>query len=300
MAYFGKSRTDGIMLKLEPRSIFLILWVLMCVIVLTLILNNGFNSTQLSATSSSGVSSPSITYVFVPKSPIVPGQRLSEDMFIREERQTQDIHDKVVTNLSDIVGTYASQPISANIPLLKTQISFSIPSNTLATKIPEGFRAITVPVNTESGVEGWVRPGAHVDVVWISQVRSKQVITTLVEDAEVLSAERSTDANNTANGNAVPSHVTLLTNINDAQRIQLAKSSGTISLNLRGATDRNQHGSNTITTDSLLNKDLEAQKLDTVGWIQVGNKAYDVSATGKFNPTNDQKYTGPLFNNASH
>lgn len=297
MAYFGKAKTDGLTLKMEPRTIFLILWALLCLIVLSLIFNGGFSSNQLSGVAATADNTTTMTQVYLPKAAIAPGQRLTEDLFIKEERRTQDIHDKVVTNIGEIIGTYASQPLAANLPVLKTQISYSIPSNTLATKIPEGFRAITVPVNTESGVEGWVRPGAHVDVVWISEVRSKKVITTLVEDAEVLSAERSTDSNN-AQGATFPSHVTLLTTINDAQRIQLAKSSGTISLNLRGASDRNQHGSNTITTDSLLNKELEAQKLDTVGWVQVGKKAYDVSATGKFNLTNEQKYEGPLFNDA--
>lgn len=297
MAYFGKSSSEGALQKVEPKTIFLVLWVALCGVVLSLIVRGGFGGQQDDTPAVAehvAAIDNSIAPVLVPQVRIAAGQKLSADMFTIENRQLEGIQNAVVSNIGEIEGAYAAAPIQEKAPLMKKSITFVAPPNAVTSKIPEGYRAVTISVNAETGVEGWVRPGARVDIVWISTIRSKQVVSTIVEDAEILSAENSTDA---AAKGAMPSHVTLLTTVEDAQRIQLAKSSGTLSLNLRGTGDRTQKGNNTITLDGLLAKDGSTRDINNVGWVQVGDKAYDVSSSGAFAPSNEKRKAPPLFAN---
>lgn len=290
MAYFGKSKTDSAFQKLEPRTIFLVLWTLLCAVVLGLILKGGIQLPQTSTVTSVVPSTTTVASVLVPKMIIPAGQKLSADLFTIEQYDVQGIQNKIFSNLSEIDGAYSTTIIQDKTPLNRDSVTFTTPRNAVASKIPEGFRAITIPVDAESGVEGWVRPGVKVDVVWISTIRSKQVVSTIVQNAEVLSAERSTDAESGSKG--IPTHITLLTSTNDAQRIQLAKSSGSLSLNLRGNGDNTQSTGNTLTIDGLLNKEGDVPDMNTVGWIEIGDKQYEVSTAGKLTPTQNKKEAG--------
>lgn len=298
MAYFGNSQSDNVLRRVEPKTIFLVLWIVLCGIVLTFILRSGSKESPAPAVAAVAEADPAVAYVVVAKSAIAAGQKITSDLFTLEQRQIRGINESVFRKPAELEGAYAVAPIQDNSPILKELVTYTLPSNAVTSKIPDGFRAITIPVDAESGVEGWVRAGARVDVLWISTIRDKPIVSTIVEDVEVLSAERSTDTNGAdVAKTGIPSHVTLLASAGDAQRIQLAKRSGTLSLNLRGTTDRSAAtGGGTITLDGLLNKDGQEQDLDNVGWVQLGSQAYDITSTGKFKPSQDKKKREALFN----
>lgn len=190
--------------------------------------------------------------VLVPLQKVDAGTPLEPAMFRREARAQVGVTNRVIKDFEEIKGTYARSLIVPGQPLYRDFVTNVRPTNALTANIPEGFRAVTIRVDARSGVEGWARPGARVDVVWASRIRGQPGVTVIVQNARVLSAERDLDAA-TKPGQPVPSTVTLLVTAPDANKIQLATTTGSLSLSLRGDNDPGKGVNvNPITVDDLL------------------------------------------------
>lgn len=174
--------------------------------------------------------------VLVPVQDIDAGQALEPGMFRRESRPQIAVDSRAIKDFEEITGYFARSLIVKGQPLQKDYITVVRPVNNVTAKIPPGFRAVTISVDAKSSVEGWARPGARVDVVWASKLKGQAAITVIVQNAEVLSAERNTE-NKAQPGMPVPSTVTLLVSADDAAKIQLAVTTGSLSLTLRGDND---------------------------------------------------------------
>lgn len=200
--------------------------------------------------------------VLIPVQTIEQGKPLEPSLFRKEKRVKEGLSPKVVRDFEEIQGFYARTLIVPDQPLHSDYITKTRPVNEIIQQIPEGFRAVTIRVDQISSVEGWARPGALVDVVWASKVNGQAAVTVIVERAKILSAERITENQNQAQegggdpknmGGPVPSTVTLLVTSDDANKIQLATTAGTLSLNLRGESGGSKGtGGGTITVDDLL------------------------------------------------
>ena len=195
--------------------------------------------------------------ILVPVQLIESGVALEPTMFRFESRPKVGLSQRIVRSFDEIQGYYARSIIPPDQPLHGDYITKVKPNSSVTANIPEGYRAVTIRVDARSSVEGWARPGAKVDVVWATTIRGDPAVTTIVQNAKVLSAERQTDSNGqgaSSNGAqvALPSTVTLLVTAQDAAKIQLASTSGTLSLSLRGDVDVKQ----TDSTRSLTIKDL--------------------------------------------
>ncbi len=186
--------------------------------------------------------------VLVPSQDIEAGREIDASLFKREKRPQIAVDSRVVRTLDEIRGTFARSLIVKGQPLLRDYITTVRPSSQITARIPKGFRAVTISVDAKSSVEGWARPGAKVDVMWISREAGANII---VQNAEVLSAERQTDNKTEGENKAgapVPSTVTLLVSAEDAAKIQLAQNNGQLSLNLRGDSDTTTTGGSNIVT----------------------------------------------------
>jgi pilus assembly protein CpaB len=207
--------------------------------------------------------------VLVPVQNVEQGKQLDPSMFRKEKRIKDGLSPKVVKEFEEIQGFYAKTLIVADQPLHQDYITRTRPVNEIIQQIPEGYRAVTIRVDQISSVEGWARPGALVDVVWASRVNGQAAVTVIVESAKILSAERVTEAQKEQGqqqqqpGAPVPSTVTLLVTSDDANKIQLATTAGSLSLNLRGD-NGGMKGSTggTITVDDLLLKRGGEEKLE--------------------------------------
>lgn len=174
--------------------------------------------------------------VLVPMQEIEAGQPLEPALFRKEARPQISVSGRAVRDFEEIKGHYSRSLIVAGQPLYRDFITNIRPTNAITANIPEGYRAVTISVDARSSVEGWARPGAKVDVVWASKIRGQPAVTVIVQNARVLSAERQIDAKSQP-GMPVPSTVTLLVSAADAAKIQLASTTGSLSLNLRGDND---------------------------------------------------------------
>ncbi len=126
----------------------------------------------------------------------------------------------------------------------------------LSAVIAEGKRAMTVRVNDVVGVAGFALPGNYVDVmVNAQQDRARtegpsQISLTVLEQVLVLAVAQ--EANRDETKPRVVSAVTLELSPADAEKLDLARSVGTLSLVLRNQLDKRQVATRGITRSELL------------------------------------------------
>jgi pilus assembly protein CpaB len=132
-------------------------------------------------------------------------------------------------------------PLAENEPITEGKLAPIGAGAGLATTIPAGMRAISVRVNEVIGVAGFVIPGSRVDlVITVPDPYTKTTITkAVVNNIEVLTAgSRFDQEESRAEGKPIQaSVVTLLATPQDAEKIGLAASEGSITLTLRNPLD---------------------------------------------------------------
>lgn len=110
-------------------------------------------------------SQKNLTTVVVAKQDIPAGVAISESM-VKEETASKDvIQPRAAPSLDRVVNRITLAPISKGEQILLNKLTISGQETSLATKVPKGKRAITVPVDNISSVGGMIRPGDHVDVM---------------------------------------------------------------------------------------------------------------------------------------
>lgn len=258
MAYFGGTVSAKPWSRIDSRFVVLFLLSFAGIALSVTLAHNILQPTSARATQSVPAVSPAprlnLSLTLIATKEITSGTKLLPSMFKLESRELGDAEQAVVRDLDELVGRYARVDIARNTPLVRSALTSSGNNLDIGDKIPSGHRAVAIPVNALTGVEGWVRPGANVDVVWSTERDQQFVVVTIVENAKVLSVEHSLEADNHAQlpVTTVPNHITLVVPSSDAQKIQLAKTSGSLSLSLRGGQDQVGAGANLLTSDNLL------------------------------------------------
>ncbi|MGA1191777.1 MAG: Flp pilus assembly protein CpaB [Bdellovibrionota bacterium] len=212
--------------------------------------------------------------VLVPVREIEAGTALMPHMFRQEKRPEVGVSERAVTSYEELEGSFARSLIVPGQPLHKEYITTIRPANVLTAKIPEGFRAVTIRTDSLTSVGGFARPGARVDVNWSTRINGAPAIVPIVENAEVLSADSQT-TNQQGTEGIVPNTVTLLVTAEDAKKIQLATSSGSLSLSLRGDNDtRGSDGRGDVTIQDLLGQPVVKEPVKNDGAVIVDGKKY--------------------------
>lgn len=229
--------------------------------------------------------------VLIPLDDIPAGESLEPRMFRKEIRPAVDVNDRVVRAFEEIANQYARTLIVKGQPLTLDYVVSIKPTTAISAAIPPGFRAVTIRVNATSSVEGWARAGSKVDVLWASQIQGQPGVTTIVQNAKILSAERNVSPD-TPPGAAVPSTVTLLVSAEDSSKIQLASTTGSLSLSLRGDSDSGKAdnpGSITI-KDLYGGSDKTANPADgDTGTVTIGGRKYRVGKNGQLLPAAESR-----------
>jgi pilus assembly protein CpaB len=130
----------------------------------------------------------------------------------------------------------ALQPIAAREALLPAKLSGPGARPSVAAEIAQGMRAYTIRVNDIGGVGGHALPGDRVDVVLMRDLTPTGQTRTYVSDVvlqnvRVLGVDLNADL--TANKPAEPKNATLEVSVQDAQKLSIASTLGSLSLALR-------------------------------------------------------------------
>jgi len=144
-----------------------------------------------------------------------------------------------------LMGTVVRYPITAGQPVTRGSLVGPQDRGFLAAALGPGMRAVTVPVNTSTGVAGFVFPGDHVDLVLTQTVEGGgegsplKVSETIVRNLRVLA----TDQRVSEKGDDGKTEIKTFTNVTleatprIAEKVAVAQSMGILSLSLRSLAD---------------------------------------------------------------
>lgn len=151
----------------------------------------------------------------------------------------RDLPKGAIVSERDALGRVALYPISANAPLVTSSLSQLAGADGIPATITPGYRAVSVTINDVSGVAGLIQPGAHVDVLFTRPGTMAEAITsTLLQNVKVLAIGHSVQPGQAVDPKAPKVPVaTLVVAPEDAQKLELAKNEGRISLSLRNPLD---------------------------------------------------------------
>ncbi len=225
-----------------------IFWIIGCVVTLfsvlliTFVIISQNSSQNVEAVQNQPVIEPVIdplassgTEIVVPTGRIEEGTRLEGTMFTTVAFEPDKVPLGAVRkkDMEQIIGKFSNKLLSPNVPLILEDISETKTINPLT--IPAGYRAVTITVDSRSGVEGFAKPNSRVDVLWTFTQDGQQKVSTIVRFTKVLSVGGLTASDvGKAEVTTGATTVTLLVTEKDTKKIELARTLGTLSLSLVG------------------------------------------------------------------
>ncbi len=152
-------------------------------------------------------------------------------------------------------------PLNINQPVLQAMLSEPTSVEGVSSTIDRGFRAVSVQVTDVSGVAGLIQPGSHVDVIFTRPGSMAEATTsTILQNVKVISTGRTVAVGQTVDPRAPKSPtVTLVLLPEDAQKLELAKSQGKISLSLRNPLDAARSANTEPVTTEVLDPMISAR-----------------------------------------
>jgi len=157
-------------------------------------------------------------------------------------------------DMKPLLGRVVRSSVAPGEPVIEAKLAPAGTKGGLSAVIAEGKRAITVRVNDVVGVAGFALPGNYVDVIVNTQETNKSdqqsISKTVLEKILVLAVAQQVSREDTAP--KVVNAVTLEVTPEQAEKLDLARSVGTLSLVLRNQVDDNKLATRGVTKDTLL------------------------------------------------
>jgi len=154
-------------------------------------------------------------------------------------------------------GRVIRSPVFKGEPVLEPKLAPEGTKGGLTSIIQSGKRAISVKVNEVVGVAGFALPGSFVDVM-VNATDSKNKSVSKIVLKRILVLAVAQEANRDETKPKVVSAVTLEVTPAEAEKIDLARSIGSLSLVLRNAIDNNDTETAGTDREDLLGKEVAA------------------------------------------
>jgi pilus assembly protein CpaB len=181
------------------------------------------------------------TKVVVAAGDIQLGSRLTPQMLKTVDWPSGSIPPGAIAKADALEDRVVKTSILRGEPILDAKLAPVGTKGGLSAVIPEGKRAMTVRVNDVIGVAGFALPGNYVDIVVNTQLDGKgggdrQISKIVLEHILVLAVAQ--EANRDETKPRVVNAVTLELTPEQAEKLDLARSVGTLSLVLRNQVDK--------------------------------------------------------------
>jgi pilus assembly protein CpaB len=172
------------------------------------------------------------------------GQRLSPEMLKLVEWPAESVPKGAFTDPQKLSGRVLRSAVLLGEPVSETKLAPTGTLGGLSAVITEGKRAITVRVNDVVGVAGFALPGNYVDIIVSMQkdppagqtiAREQSISKIVLERILVLAVAQEVNRDETKP--KVVNAVTLEVSPEQAEKLDLARSVGTLSLVLRNQVD---------------------------------------------------------------
>jgi pilus assembly protein CpaB len=204
-------------------------------------------------------SSGAVSQVAVASDDINLGEPISGAMVHTVNWPTDSIPTGAFTDPKALDGRVVRASLQRGEPVLESKLAPVGTKGGLSAVIGEGHRAITVRVNDVVGVAGFALPGNYVDVIVNTQEpdskndaqqNQQSISKTVLEKILVLAVAQQVNRDDTAP--KVVNAVTLEVTPDQAEKLDLARSVGTLSLVLRNQVDADTLGTTGATKLTLL------------------------------------------------
>lgn len=152
---------------------------------------------------------------------------------------------KEIVDINTVVGKISSTAISKGEVLLENRlVKPGESSEQLSYAIPEGMRAMSIPVNEITGVANMIKKGDRVDILAALPAGTQSSVASSVvvlQNIEVLAVGTVLNPSSTpsAEKNAAPATITVAVDPQSAVKLKLALQNTSVSLSLRSAADKN-------------------------------------------------------------
>jgi pilus assembly protein CpaB len=105
------------------------------------------------------------TRVVAAANDIAAGTRIDLTMIKMIEMPTASVPEQALRDLQAVVGQYAVVNLTKGEPILAARIAPQLGLSTLASRLGEGRRAITIGANELAGLTSYLAPGSRVDLL---------------------------------------------------------------------------------------------------------------------------------------
>ncbi|BAL26414.1 Flp pilus assembly protein CpaB [Azoarcus sp. KH32C] len=170
------------------------------------------------------------------------GSRVTPDSVRLVEWPSGSVPNGAFNDVSKLDGRVAITGIQPGEPILESRLAPVGTKGGLSAVVPEGKRAITVRVNDVVGVAGFALPGNYVDIIVNTEKvgdhandKDQMISKIVLEHILVLAVAQ--EANRDETKPKVVNAVTLEVTPEQAERLDLARSVGNLSLVLRNQVD---------------------------------------------------------------
>ncbi|HEU4852062.1 MAG TPA: Flp pilus assembly protein CpaB [Telluria sp.] len=169
------------------------------------------------------------------------GTRLNSQMLTTTDWPSGSVPPGAFTDLKLLEGRTVKVSVARGEPIMERKLAPVGTQGGLSAVIAEGKRAMTVRVNDVVGVAGFALPGTYVDVMVNAKKgdgsgEDKLISKTVLEKVLVLAVAQEASRDDTKP--KVVSAVTLELTPADSEKLDLARSVGTLSLVLRNQIDK--------------------------------------------------------------
>jgi pilus assembly protein CpaB len=192
------------------------------------------------------------TAVVVANKDLDPGALLTPDMLTQTAWPNGSLPAGAFTDLKKLeTRVVAGSVIYKGEALLEAKLAPEGSSGGLSSVIPTGMRAISIHANEIVGVAGYIRPGSLVDIMVNTKDKNEKPISKIVLE-KILVLATAQDDKRDQNKPKVVSAVTLQVEPGQAEKIDLARSIGTLSLVLRNPLDKGDVATGGANRDDLM------------------------------------------------
>jgi pilus assembly protein CpaB len=177
--------------------------------------------------------------IIVATQPMEFGELLTTENIRLQNWPAQSVPEGAFLTVADALkdNRVALRPIVPGEPILASKVSGTDGRATLAALLPDGMRAVSIPVNNVNGVAGFVLPGTTVDILLVRKIEGDGADSQdmradlLMENVQVLAVDQL--ANDKQGEPKISRVATLAVTPYDAQRLAVANRMGTLQLTLR-------------------------------------------------------------------
>jgi len=197
--------------------------------------------------------------IVVAKSDIDIGQRLNPGLFMVVDWPTASVPKNAFTDPQPLNGRVLKSSLLGGEPVSESKLAPLGTLGGLSALITEGKRAITVRVNDVIGVAGFALPGNYVDIIVstetvpdpkVAEARAQSISKIVLERILVLAVAQEVSRDETKP--KVVNAVTLEVTPEQAEKLDLARSVGSLSLALRNQVDPAASATGGATKENLL------------------------------------------------